>query len=79
MLSLHTADYQRKHPFLIVDKDTMGITSGPDKWAITQKEEETHLVKKERNNRGISRRTFLKGSAAAAAVAAVAGVYFMCN
>ena len=74
ILSLHPSDYQRKHPFLIVAKDTMGITSGPDKWAITQKEEETDLVKKERNNRGISRRTFLKGSAAAAAVAAVASM-----
>lgn len=74
ILSLHPSDYQRKHPFLIVAKETMGITSGPDKWAITQKEEETDLVKRERNNRGISRRTFLKGSAAAAAVAAVASM-----
>ncbi len=74
ILSMHVSDYQRRHPLLIGVKDAMDLSWNSEKWAISYKKEEIDLAKVERNKRGISRRTFLKGSAAAAAIAAVASI-----
>lgn len=64
MIGLDLSDYQMQHPFLVEAKNSMRETS---------KKEGTDLARKERNN-GISRRQFLQGSAAAAAVLGISSL-----
>ncbi len=66
MIGLDLSDYQMQHPFLVEAKHSMGATT-PKEERGTPKKEETDLAREERK-RGISRRQFLQGSAAAAAV-----------